>query len=120
MLAHRLIENLGCLNRTSELEESSRTGLELSMLIGTKNLHKRDDEHQVRPREGMSDLYFSADVETDGPIPGPYSILSFAIVCAGTFDGKKFVRPTNYDRVFYRELRPISDAFQEDALKVNG
>lgn len=29
------------------------------------------------------DLYFSADVETDGPIPGPYSMLSFGIVFAG-------------------------------------
>src|SRR5262245_56668885 len=33
------------------------------------------------------DVYFSADVETDGPIPGPYSMLSFALVQAGRFDG---------------------------------
>jgi hypothetical protein len=25
------------------------------------------------------DIYFSADIETDGPIPGPYSMLSFGI-----------------------------------------
>jgi hypothetical protein len=70
--------------------------------------------------ENRVDAYFSADIETDGPIPGPYSILSFALVYAGSFDGERFVRPENYDLVFYRELAPISDAFEEDALRVNG
>lgn len=65
-------------------------------------------------------MYFSADVETDGPIPGPYSMLSFALVYAGSFDGTRFERPESFDRSFYRELRPISDAFEEDALRVNG
>jgi hypothetical protein len=67
-----------------------------------------------------ADAYFSADVETDGPIPGPYSMLSFALVYAGAFDGREFVRPQSYDSVFYRELRPISDDFQKEALEVNG
>lgn len=66
------------------------------------------------------DMYFSADVETDGPIPGPYSMLSFGLVLAGSFDGSNFSRPAQYDRSFYRELRPISDDFQIDALRVNG
>jgi hypothetical protein len=35
--------------------------------------------------ERQIDAYFSADVETDGPIPGPFSMLSFAIVYAGSF-----------------------------------
>jgi hypothetical protein len=65
------------------------------------------------------DAYFSADVETDGPIPGPFSILSFAIVYAGRFDGKIFHRPSAYDTFFYKELRPISDDFQIEALSVN-
>jgi 3' exoribonuclease, RNase T-like len=65
------------------------------------------------------DAYFSADVETDGPIPGPYSMLSFAIVYAGSFDGQRFVRPDNYATAFYRELRPISDEYQAEALRVN-
>ena len=69
---------------------------------------------------GAKDVYFSADVETDGPIPGPYSILSFAIVYAGSFNGTRFNRPDNYDRVFYRELKPISDSFQREALEING
>jgi hypothetical protein len=70
--------------------------------------------------ENAVDAYFSADVETDGPIPGPFSMLSFAIVYAGTFNGKRFERPQNYETYFYKELRPISDQFQEEALKVNG
>lgn len=65
------------------------------------------------------DAYFSADVETDGPIPGPYSMLSFAMVYAGSFDGRSFVRPRDFNQVFYAEIRPISDRFEEAALKVN-
>src|SRR5690349_6684709 len=66
------------------------------------------------------DVYFSADVETDGPIPGPYSILSFALVYAGSFDGHRFERPASYEKIFYRELTPISSSFEPEALLVNG
>jgi hypothetical protein len=66
------------------------------------------------------DAYFSADVETDGPIPGPYSILSFALVYAGRFDGVHFERPQNLGQTFYREMKPISDSFENEALLVNG
>lgn len=68
----------------------------------------------------VKDGYFSADVETDGPIPGPFSMLSFALVYAGSFDGRNFQRPTSFDRVFYRELRPISEEYQPEALRING
>jgi len=71
-------------------------------------------------RESRVDAYFSADVETDGPIPGPYSMLSFALVYAGSFDGRQFRRPDNYVRGFYRELKPISENFEPEALRVNG
>jgi hypothetical protein len=70
--------------------------------------------------ESAIDAYFSADVETDGPIPGPFSMLSFAIVYAGSFDGCQFERPKSYDLAFYKELKPISSQFQEEALRVNG
>jgi hypothetical protein len=70
--------------------------------------------------DGNVDSYFSADVETDGPIPGPYSMLSFALVYAGSFDGAKFSRPEHYEKRFYRELRPISENFEVEALRVNG
>lgn len=70
--------------------------------------------------ENKVDVYFSADIETDGPIPGPYSILSFALVYAGTYDGQNFRRPRSFNQTFYRELKPISDEFEEEALLVNG
>ena len=78
--------------------------------------HERQDSHM----KTSTDAYFSADIETDGSIPGPFSMLSFALVFAGTFDGKKFVRPEKYDLVFYKELRPISNDYDEEALRVNG
>lgn len=65
------------------------------------------------------DVYFSADVETDGSIPGPYSLLSFGLVFAGRFDGRSFERPRQYDQTFYRELKPISTTFEAEALAVN-
>ena len=34
----------------------------------------------------MAEIYFSTDVETDGPIPGPHSMLSFA---SAAYDEKK-------------------------------
>jgi hypothetical protein len=79
-----------------------------------------DASSQARAEPGKVDVYFSADVETDGPIPGPFSILSFALVYAGQYDGRCFDRPEDYDRSFYRELRPISDEFEPEALRVNG
>ncbi len=82
---------------------------------------------QVRPQmtqprgrtEPVADVYFSADVETDGPIPGPYSMLSFAVVVAGHFDGVTFKRADPRAQHFYAELRPISDQFEQEALNVN-
>jgi len=66
------------------------------------------------------DIYFSADVETDGPIPGPYSMLALAIVRAGTFDGVRFKPADLSSDFFYAELRPISESFEPEALAVNG
>ena len=74
----------------------------------------------LESREKGVDVYFSADVETDGPIPGPYSILSFALVYAGRFDGSRFERPSDRELTFYRELKPISESFEPEALRVNG
>jgi hypothetical protein len=77
-------------------------------------------DHEQSTTEKVVDVYFSADVETDGSIPGPYSMLSFALVLAGSFDGRRFDRPHEYRHVFYKELRPISEAFEPEALRVNG
>ena len=54
--------------------------------------------------------YFMVDVESDGPIPGDYSMISFGAV---------IVEPA-LDRTFYGRLRPISDRFIPEALAVSG
>lgn len=67
-----------------------------------------------------ADLYFSADIEADGPIPGPYSMLSFGLTVAARFDGRDFEPRDPEAETFYRELQPISDKFVPDALRVGG
>jgi hypothetical protein len=88
--------------------------------LGVADVSSWTPNHERINAAKTADVYFSADIETDGPIPGPYSMLSFALVYAGTFDGNEFARPDNYRRVFYEELRPISEAFEPEALHVNG
>ncbi len=88
--------------------------------MGTPAPKTRAPERGQAEAAPLRDVYFSADVETDGPIPGTYSMLSFALVYAGSFDGEEFRAPAEFDLAFYRELRPISDKFQPEALQVNG
>jgi hypothetical protein len=38
----------------------------------------------------MTDVYVSADIEADGPIPGVYSMLALGFAVAATFDGVAF------------------------------
>jgi DNA polymerase III epsilon subunit-like protein len=57
----------------------------------------------------LPELYVAADVEADGPIPGPYSMISLGLAVAG-----------HPDLTFYTELRPISDDFVPEALAVSG
>ena len=64
-------------------------------------------------------MYFSVDVEADGPIPGPYSMLSVGVAVAGRHDGR-FHACDPTERTFYRELRPISADFVPEALAVSG
>lgn len=66
------------------------------------------------------EAYISVDVEADGPIPGPYSMLSFGMSVCGTFDGVEF-RPVNpVETTFYAELKPISDDYVPEALAISG
>lgn len=53
--------------------------------------------------------YFSVDIESAGPIPGKYSMLSLGACVVG--------EPTV---AFYAELKPISKEFVPDALKISG
>jgi ribonuclease T len=58
--------------------------------------------------EKQSELYISVDVETSGPIPGEFSLLSLGACVVG-----------HTDRTFYAELKPLSDNFVQAALEVN-
>jgi hypothetical protein len=71
-------------------------------------------------QDARPDIYISADVETDGPVPGPFSLLSFGLAVVARYDGHKFERVAPREQTFYRELRPISRDYQLDALAVNG
>ncbi|MFA4936606.1 MAG: exonuclease domain-containing protein [Candidatus Methanoperedens sp.] len=50
------------------------------------------------------------DIEADGPIPGDYSMISLGAV---------IVEPS-LSKTFYGGLKPISDNWVQDALKVSG
>lgn len=50
------------------------------------------------------------DVESDGPIPGDYSMISFGAV----------VVDQALNNTFYGKLKPISENYLQDALKVSG
>jgi len=67
-----------------------------------------------------ADCYISVDVEADGPIPGPYSMISFGAAVAGTRTEQGFTAADPTAATFYRELRPISDDFDPAALEVSG
>ncbi|WP_433479095.1 3'-5' exoribonuclease domain-containing protein [Spirillospora sp. CA-142024] len=66
------------------------------------------------------EVYISADIEADGPIPGPYSMLSFGMAVCGIFDGAVFTPADPAERTFYAELKPISDDHVPEALAVSG
>lgn len=50
------------------------------------------------------------DIESDGPIPGDYSMICFGAV----------VVEEGLERTFYGQLRPISEKFIPEALAVSG
>jgi hypothetical protein len=67
-----------------------------------------------------SDLLISIDVEADGPIPGPYSMISIGCSAAGICTALGLRRLDVDIDTFYTELRPISDQFVPEALAVSG
>ncbi|MET7378763.1 3'-5' exoribonuclease [Streptomyces sp. NPDC005526] len=71
-------------------------------------------------RRTRPSLCISVDIEADGPIPGPYSMLSLGAAVAGTQDAEGFTAADPTRRTFYRELRPISTEFVPEALAVSG
>lgn len=82
-------------------------------------MSKNRNRNHANARYG-GEIYFSADVEADGSIPGPYSISSIGLCVAGTFDGEKFTRLDPDSDTFYAELKPISNDFIPEAAAVSG
>ncbi len=54
--------------------------------------------------------YIMVDIESDGPIPGDYSMISIGAVLVDA----------NLDKTFYARLKPISEKFVPEALAVSG
>ena len=63
------------------------------------------------------DMYISADIECDGPIPGMYSMLSFGLAVAGTYDGCTYAAAPPHANTLYVELKPISDRYDPEMLR---
>lgn len=66
------------------------------------------------------DVYISADIEADGPIPGKFSMLALGLAVAATFDGVTFAAQDPAVATFYRELKPIGIESDSGALEVSG
>lgn len=54
--------------------------------------------------------YLMVDIESDGPIPGDYSMICFGAIV---------VEPT-LEKTFYGQLKPISDKWAPEALAISG
>ena len=54
--------------------------------------------------------YFMVDIESDGPIPGDFSMICFGAVLVNE----------ELETTFYGKLKPVSEKFNADALAVSG
>ncbi len=54
--------------------------------------------------------YIMVDIESDGPVPGDYSMISFGAVLVDE----------QLDKTFYGKLKPVSEQFIPQALAVSG
>ncbi|MFK8111186.1 MAG: hypothetical protein AB8B91_03250 [Rubripirellula sp.] len=66
--------------------------------------------HQIETAGELKMTYVMVDIESDGPIPGDYSMVCFGAV---------IVEP-GLSRSFYGQMRPVSDRFVQEALAVSG
>ncbi|GII52904.1 hypothetical protein Pth03_12930 [Planotetraspora thailandica] len=67
-----------------------------------------------------AETYISVDIEADGPIPGPYSMISIGMTVAGRMTGRRFEKTDPESSTFYAELKPISGDFVAESLAVSG
>ena len=95
----------------SSLATNSLSGLASAVEAANAREHSMQEPH---------DVYFSADIETDGPIPGRFSMLSFGLALAGRFDGQHFERTDPRAQTFYRELKPVGEHFDAETARISG
>lgn len=69
------------------------------------NQHRRLEQTKKIMQE---EIYISVDIETAGPIPGEYSMLSLGTCVIG--------QP---DKTFYVELKPINNNFVQEAIEIS-
>ena len=60
--------------------------------------------------ENINMSYIVVDIESDGPIPGDYSMISFGAVLVNE----------NLDKTFYGKIKPISENYIPEALAISG
>ncbi len=72
--------------------------------------YRRDDELARGVTESNKMPYVMIDIESDGPIPGDYSMICFGAI---------IVEP-ELNRNFYGRLKPISESYIPEALAVSG
>lgn len=67
------------------------------------------------------ELYISVDVEPDGHVPGPSSIVSLGACVVAIRDDEGEITALDPEaQTFYAVLRPITDTYVEKALRVTG
>lgn len=68
----------------------------------------------------LTEVFFSCDIEADGPIPGRYSMSSIGLCVAGTLTSDGWAPADPELHTFYRELKPISEQWDPEAAAVSG
>jgi ribonuclease T len=69
--------------------------------------------HSASIADRAAELFISVDIEASGPVPGSYSMLAIGACIVG--DEKQVERTT-----YYAELSPISDGFEDGAMRIVG
>lgn len=76
--------------------------------MSVRSMESRPRQNTLQsPISMRNEIYFSVDVETSGPIPGEYSLLSIGACVVG-----------DTARRFYIELQPVNDNYAAAALVI--
>lgn len=75
----------------------------------TDTLKLHENTNMTEKVKELPEIFIAVDVEADGPIPGPYSMISLGMAVAG-----------HPELNFYSEIKPISEEFDTASLAVSG